>query len=92
MSAKRRPKKTTPKPEEEQAKLHPELQGFNIRLDPFGRVETNMNLENVNSFLNVNLRDRKLDEKLLRDEGKLEKIEKPRKKKSGRRRKKSEDE
>jgi hypothetical protein len=90
MAAKRKPRKPA-EPEEEQAKLHPDLQGFNISLDPFGRVETNMNLENINSFLNRNLRDRKLDEKMARDAGELAPVEKPRKKKSGRRKKKSEE-
>jgi hypothetical protein len=90
MAAKRKPRKQA-EPEEEKAKLHPDLQGFNISLDPFGRVETNMNLENINSFLNRNLRDRKLDEKMSRDAGELPPVEKPRKKKSGRRKKKSDD-
>lgn len=91
MAAKRKPRKPAKESEEEQAKLHPDLQGFNISLDPFGRVETNMNLDNINSFLNRNLRDRKLDEKMDRDAGKIAPVEKPRKKKSGRRKKKSED-
>jgi hypothetical protein len=91
MAAKRKPRKPAKPVEEEQAKLHPDLQGFNISLDPFGRVETNMNLDNVNSFLNRNLRDRKLDEKIDRDAGKIAPIEKPRKKKSNRRKKKSEE-
>ena len=90
MAAKRKPRKPVD-PEPEQAKLHPDLQGFNISLDPFGRVETNMNLDNVNSFLNRNLRDRKLDEKMDRDAGKIAPIEKQRKKKSNRRKKKSEE-
>lgn len=85
----RKPRKTAKKEGEEEPKLHPDLQGFNISLDPFGRVSTNMNLENVNAFLNENLKDRKLEEKKARDRGELAPIDKPRKKKTNRRRKKS---
>ena len=90
MATKRKRKPTKPV-EPEEAKLHPDLQGFNISLDPFGRVESNMNLENLNSFLNRSLRDRKLEEKLARDRGELAPVEKPRKKKTNRRKKKNDE-
>ncbi len=64
MSAKRKAKKKV----KQVPKLHSELQGFDIFLDEFGRIQTNQNLDHINSFLNRNLADRKLDEKAMKDE------------------------
>jgi hypothetical protein len=64
VSAKRKTKK---KKEIQLPKLNAELQGFDIFLDEFGRVKTNQNLDHINSFLNRNVIDRKLEEKVLKE-------------------------
>lgn len=56
--AKETPKKTKPKP-----RVHKELQGFDISIDSFGEIKSNMNIEKINEFLNENVDDKKLAER-----------------------------
>lgn len=51
-------KKSTPKP-----RVHKELQGFDIEIDSFGEIKSNMNIEKINEFLNRNVDDKKLAER-----------------------------
>lgn len=41
-------------------KVHPELEGFNITIDKFGQLHSNMSTEKLNEFLNKNVDDKKL--------------------------------
>lgn len=50
--------KNKPKP-----KVHKDLQGFDIRIDSFGEIKSNMNIEKINEFLNKNVDDKKLAER-----------------------------
>lgn len=52
------PKKSTPKP-----RVHKDLQGFDIEIDSFGEIKSNMNIEKINEFLNKNVDDKKLAER-----------------------------
>jgi hypothetical protein len=52
------PKKNKPKP-----KVHKDLQGFDISIDTFGEIKSNMNIEKINEFLNKNVDDKKLIER-----------------------------
>jgi hypothetical protein len=52
------PKKNKPKP-----KVHKDLQGFDISIDTFGEIKSNMNIEKINEFLNKNVDDKKLAER-----------------------------
>lgn len=52
------PKKSKPKP-----RVHKELQGFDISIDSFGEIKSNMNIEKINEFLNENVDDKKLAER-----------------------------
>jgi hypothetical protein len=52
------PKKGKPKP-----RVHKELQGFDISIDSFGEIRSNMNIEKINQFLNENVDDKKLAER-----------------------------
>lgn len=52
------PKKNKPKP-----KVHKDLQGFDISIDTFGEIKSNMNIEKINEFLNENVDDKKLAER-----------------------------
>jgi hypothetical protein len=51
-------------------KVHQQLQGFEISINQFGEIKSNMNVEKINEFLNENVDDKKL---LERDEEALEK-------------------
>ncbi|MDQ2656995.1 MAG: hypothetical protein M3Y60_06205 [Bacteroidota bacterium] len=54
----KQPKRTTPKP-----RVHKDLQGFDIEIDSFGEIKSNMNIEKINEFLNENVDDKKLAER-----------------------------
>lgn len=51
-------KRTSPKP-----RVHKDLQGFDIEIDSFGEIKSNMNIEKINEFLNENVDDKKLAER-----------------------------
>lgn len=53
MAKKKQNQKETPK-------VNPELEGFDIRIDPFGEIKTNYNIDKINEFLNKNVDDKKL--------------------------------
>jgi hypothetical protein len=72
MSKQESPKKNKPKP-----RVHKELQGFDISIDTFGEIKSNMNIEKINAFLNENVDDKKLAE---RDETEEVKTNKKKKK------------
>jgi hypothetical protein len=58
MAKEEKPKKNKPKP-----RVHKELQGFDISIDSFGEIKSNMNIEKINEFLNQNVDDKKLNER-----------------------------
>jgi len=43
--------------------VHEELQGFEIKINEFGEINTNINVGDLNEFLNENVDDKKLKEK-----------------------------
>jgi hypothetical protein len=70
--------KRSDKPSKKQGKprVHKELSGFEVSIDQFGELKSNMPIEKLNDFLNENVDDKKLAE---RDD--YEEMKKPRKKK-----------
>ena len=58
MSKQDSPKKNKPKP-----RVHKDLQGFDISIDSFGEIKSNMNIDKINNFLNENVDDKKLLER-----------------------------
>ena len=40
--------------------VHKELKGFDINVNPFGELESTMDIDKINEFLNKNLEDKKL--------------------------------
>ena len=40
--------------------VHEELDGFNIKINEFGEMETTVPIERLNSFLNEKVEDKKL--------------------------------
>lgn len=54
-------------------RVHTQLDGFEVSVDQFGELQSNMPIEKINKFLDENVDDKKLDD---RDEFK-EKKKKP---------------
>jgi hypothetical protein len=71
----KKPEKTGPKP-----RVHKDLHGFEVSIDQFGELRSNMNIEKINEFLNQNVDDKKLAEREDYDDLKKEKPKKKKKK------------
>jgi hypothetical protein len=48
------------KKEPKKAVVHPELDGFNIEVDDFGKIKMNYDVGKLNEFLNKHVDDKKL--------------------------------
>jgi hypothetical protein len=73
--------KKTDKPSKKEGKprVHKELSGFEISIDQFGELKSNMAIEKLNKFLDENVDDKKLierDEHLEKEEAKSKKKKK----------------
>ena len=44
----------------EKPKVNPELDGFDIKIDSFGEIKTNYDVDKINKFLNRHVVDKKL--------------------------------
>lgn len=51
------------KKKEKKARVHKELEGFEIKVNPLGEITSNYNIDQINEFLNRNVRDKKLVKK-----------------------------
>lgn len=60
MAKKSKPEK---KPAPKQPRVHKDLQGFEISIDQFGELKSNMSIEKINEFLDKNVDDKKLAER-----------------------------
>ncbi len=58
MAKKEKKEKPTPKP-----RVHEDLRGFEVSINEFGEIKGNMNIEDINEFLNKNVDDKKLLER-----------------------------
>lgn len=64
-------------PVKKKPKVAKELDGFEISIDTFGEIKSNLQIDKINDFLNKNV-----DDKKLRDRDDLDEIKKgPKKKK-----------
>jgi len=54
-----KPKKTAPDPSKK-ARVHKELEGFEIGVNPLGEITSNYSIEQINQFLGRHVRDKKL--------------------------------
>ena len=50
----------TKKKKTETPKVHKDLKGFDIRINSFGEVISNIEIDKINNFLNDNVEDKKL--------------------------------
>lgn len=53
-------KPTTPR---RKPRVHKELSGLELTVDPFGEIKSSMNIEKINAFLDKNVDDKKLLER-----------------------------
>lgn len=51
------------KKKKEKLKANPQLPGFDIKINSFGEIQSNYDIDEVNQFLDKNLDDKKLKEK-----------------------------
>jgi hypothetical protein len=56
-------KKASKPRKESKPRVHKELEGFEISVDQFGEIKSNMNIEKINEFLNEKVEDKKLQER-----------------------------
>ena len=58
------------------ARVHRDLDGFEINVDGFGELKSNIPIQKINEFLNKNVEDKKLQERedydKIKDKGKPE--------------------
>lgn len=57
-------------------RVHKELSGFEVSIDQFGELTSNMKIEKINAFLNKNVDDKKLLEREEKERSKKEKKKK----------------
>lgn len=55
-----RKKKKPDVPQEGKSPFHERLKGFDIRLNPFGEMESTFDIDKINSFLDDHVPDKKL--------------------------------
>ncbi len=51
------------KKKQNKPRVHSDLRGFEVTINQFGELQSNMNIEKINEFLNKNVDDKKLLEK-----------------------------
>lgn len=40
--------------------IHKDLEGFDVKINPFGQIESNFDVDKINQFLNERVDDKKL--------------------------------
>ena len=45
------------------ARVHEDLEGFDVKINPLGEVVSNIDIEKLNKFLDKNVEDKKLKKK-----------------------------
>lgn len=53
-------KKKDKNPADEKPKVNKELDGFDIKIDSFGEIQSSLPIDKINEFLNKNVDDKKL--------------------------------
>jgi len=48
---------------QEKAKVHKDLDGLDLKVDSFGEIKSSMAIDDINTFLNKNVEDKKLKDR-----------------------------
>ena len=67
-----------PKENKKNPKVNPDLEGFDVRIDSFGEIKSNLKIDKINEFLNRNVDDKKLRD---RDDLEINKLQQKEKRK-----------
>ena len=51
------------KPQDGKPQVHNDLEGFEMTINEFGQITSNLNVDKLNDFLNENVEDKKLKER-----------------------------
>ncbi|MDC1369985.1 hypothetical protein N8301_05215 [Cyclobacteriaceae bacterium] len=51
--------------EHKQPQVHEKLKGFELKIDKFGEIKSSLNIDQINQFLNENVKDKKLNDQNL---------------------------
>lgn len=51
------------KKKDEDPKVHGDLKGFKMEIDPFGEISSSFPIDKINEFLNKNVEDKKLKDR-----------------------------
>lgn len=51
------------KKKKQKPKVHEDLDGFELKVDAFGEIKSNMKIDDLNAFLNRNVEDKKLKDR-----------------------------
>jgi len=49
-------------PKKDNPKVHKNLDGFNIKINSFGEIESNLNTDKLNEFLDENMENKELED------------------------------
>lgn len=50
----------TDRPKKRRKRFHRDLEGFDIKVNPFGELESSFDVDKINAFLNEKVEDKKL--------------------------------
>tara|TARA_E500000331_G_scaffold352993_1_gene402770 strand:- start:38 stop:235 length:198 start_codon:yes stop_codon:yes gene_type:complete len=48
--------------EHDQPQVHEKLKGLELKIDKFGEIKSSLNIDQINQFLNENVKDKKLSD------------------------------
>ena len=51
------------KEKDKKPKVNPKLDGFDVKIDRFGEIQTSYDIDKINSFLNKEVEDKKLKDR-----------------------------
>mgnify|MGYP006299928413 CR=1 FL=1 len=63
------------KKDKKKPRVHKDLEGFEISINNFGEIQSNLDIEKINKFLNKNVDDKKLRDRDDIDKGRENKEE-----------------
>lgn len=49
------------KKKKQKPRVHKDLEGFDIKIDKFGEIKGNLDIDKINKFLDKNVEDKKLN-------------------------------
>jgi len=57
------PKKKDDKKKDKKPSVNPKLEGFDVKINSFGEIQTSFDIDKINQFLNKEVEDKKLKDR-----------------------------